>query len=114
LEGAVIRSHPSTTLDSAEAVAADELHALLSGYPIDASRQALAFVAARLTSKRRYKPRRPTLASVAKQASKAALEVARYEIKPDGTVVVVTGTPEPSTESNPWPLDEFRTKETKQ
>ncbi|HMF28222.1 MAG TPA: hypothetical protein VKE42_05585, partial [Candidatus Cybelea sp.] len=36
-------------------------------------------------------PRKPTLASVAKQASKAAIAVARYEVKPDGTVVVVTG-----------------------
>ena len=72
---------------------ADELHALLSGYPIDASRQALALAAAhfKLASKRQRKPRRPTLASVAKQASKAGIEVARYEIKPDGTVVVVTG-----------------------
>jgi hypothetical protein len=40
------------------------------------------------------KPRKPTLVSVAKQASKAAIPVARYEVKPDGTVVVVTGAPE--------------------
>ena len=39
----------------------------------------------------RRRQRKPTLASVAKQASKAALEVARYEVRPDGTVVVVTG-----------------------
>ena len=37
------------------------------------------------------KRRRPTLVSVAKQANKAAIPVARYEMKPDGTVVVVTG-----------------------
>jgi hypothetical protein len=37
------------------------------------------------------KPRKPTLVSVAKQANKAAIPVARYEVKPDGTVVVVTG-----------------------
>jgi len=37
------------------------------------------------------KPRRPTLASVAKQANRAAIAVVRYEIKPDGTIVVVTG-----------------------
>src|SRR6516225_9739097 len=43
--------------------------------------------------RRQHKPRRPTLASVAKQATKAALDVARYEVKPDGTVVVVTGKP---------------------
>ena len=35
--------------------------------------------------------RKATLASVAKQASKAALEVACYEVRPDGTVVVITG-----------------------
>ena len=60
------------------------------------------------------KPRKPTLISVAKQASKAAIAVARYEVEPDGTVVVVTGTPEPTEPDNAWPLDEFRTKETKQ
>jgi hypothetical protein len=59
-------------------------------------------------------PKPPTLASVAKQAGKAGIEVARYEVKPDGTVVVVTGTPESAEPDNPWPLDEFRTKETKQ
>jgi hypothetical protein len=47
------------------------------------------------------KPRKPTLASVAKQANKAAIPVARYEVKPDGTVVVVTGMPTPI-EANPW------------
>jgi hypothetical protein len=43
------------------------------------------------------KPRRkrkPTLATVAKQASKAAIKVARYEVKPDGTVVIVPGKPD--------------------
>src|SRR5262245_23371536 len=34
---------------------------------------------------RQRKPRRPSLASVAKQARKAGIEVARYEIKPDNT-----------------------------
>ena len=37
------------------------------------------------------KPRKPTLASVAKQANKAAITVARYEVKPDGTIAVITG-----------------------
>ena len=60
------------------------------------------------------KPRKPTLASVAKQANKAALDVGRYEVKPDGTIVIVTGEPEPVEPENPWPLDEFRTKENKQ
>jgi hypothetical protein len=48
-------------------------------------------------------PRRPTLASVAKQASKAAIPVARYEVKPDGTVVVVPGEPSAAaTGSDEW------------
>jgi hypothetical protein len=51
--------------------------------------------------------KQPTLASVAKQASKAGIEVARYEVKPDGTVVIITGKSE-ATESNPWPLDDFK------
>ena len=58
------------------------------------------------------KPRRPTLAGVAKQVNKAAIAVARYEVKPDGTVVVVTGEPEPAKPENPW-LAELP-KETKQ
>ena len=40
------------------------------------------------------KPRKPTLASVAKQASKAAIPVARYEVKLDGTITAVVGQPE--------------------
>jgi hypothetical protein len=49
--------------------------------------------------------RAPTLASVAKQARKADIAVARYEVKPDGTVVVVTGQPEPPSPDNPWLAD---------
>jgi hypothetical protein len=63
---------------------------------------------------RNKKPRRPTLAGVAKQASKAAIDVARYEVRPDRTVVAVVGKPESVAPENPWRLDEFRTKETKQ
>jgi hypothetical protein len=66
------------------------------------------FVAA--TKPRRQ--RKPTLASVAKQARKAGLEVARYEVRPDGTVVVVTGKSEATEASNPW-LDDLN-KVTKQ
>jgi hypothetical protein len=50
------------------------------------------------------KPRRPTLTSIAKQASKAAIPVARYEVKPDGTVVIITDKSEAS-EPNPWLAD---------
>jgi hypothetical protein len=58
--------------------------------------------------------RKPTLASVAKQVRKAGVAAARYEMKPDRTIVVVVGEPEPTTPENPWPLDKFRTKEIKQ
>jgi hypothetical protein len=54
--------------------------------------------------------RRPTLASMKKQAAKAGIEVARYEIKPDGTAVYVPGTSE-SSEPNPW-LADLQRKET--
>ena len=54
---------------------------------------------------RQRKPRRPSLASVAKQARKAGIEVARYEIKPDDTVVVVIGEPESTALENPWLAD---------
>ena len=56
--------------------------------------------------RRLRKPRGPTLTSVSKKASRAGIEVARYEIKPDGTVVVVTGKSE-ATEPNPW-LDDLK------
>ena len=73
----------------------------------------MAAVEGRNAPKPARKPRRPTLAGVAKQVNKAAIAVARYEVKPDGTVVVVTGNPEPAAAGNAWPLDEFRRKEAK-
>ena len=69
-----------------------------------------ASIAAMLQGERKPRTtRKPTLASVAKQASKVGIEVARYEVKPDGTVVIVTVKPESSEPGN-----EFRTKENKQ
>src|SRR5262249_8597832 len=63
----------------------------------------------------RHAPRNPrkgpTLPSVAKQASKAATAAPRYEVKPDGTVVIITGKPEPVEPENPWPLDGRRLRE---
>jgi hypothetical protein len=41
---------------------------------------------------RKRRERKPTLASVAKQARKAGIEVARYEVEP-GKITVVTGKP---------------------
>jgi len=51
--------------------------------------------------KRRGRP--PTLVGVAKQASQAGIEVARYEVKPDGTIIVVIGAPAADTSDiNSW------------
>ena len=46
--------------------------------------------------------RKLTLVSVAKQAAKAGIEVARYEIAPDGKIAVIVGEPEPAEAGNPW------------
>jgi hypothetical protein len=46
---------------------------------------------------------RPTLLSVAKQARKAGIEVARFEVEPSGKIIVVTSKGESaSVETNPW------------
>jgi hypothetical protein len=52
---------------------------------------------------RKRRARKPTLASVAKQASKAGIEVARYEVEP-GKIVVVPGKPglDNAADINPW------------
>jgi hypothetical protein len=50
------------------------------------------------------KPRKPTLSSVAKQARKAAIAVARYEVKPDGSIVIVTTEGETTEANNPWDI----------
>jgi hypothetical protein len=55
----------------------------------------------------------PNKASTARGASSPD-RWPRYEVKPDGTVVVVIGKPESAEPENAWSLDEFRTKETKQ
>jgi hypothetical protein len=54
--------------------------------------------------------RKPTLVSVAKEASKAAIEVKQYEVRPDGTIVVVTGKPDVEANINPW-LASLETKQ---
>jgi hypothetical protein len=55
----------------------------------DLRRQAHDEWAASLPKSKPRKP--PTLADVAKQAGKAGIEIARYEVKPDGTVVAIVG-----------------------
>jgi hypothetical protein len=58
-------------------------------------------------------PRKPTLESLLKQADRAGKNVKGAESYPDRTVLQF-GEPEPAGSADPWPLDEFRTKETKQ
>jgi hypothetical protein len=43
-------------------------------------------------------------ASIAKQTTKAGIEVARYEIEPDGKIIVVTGKPidQTNNDADPW------------
>jgi hypothetical protein len=54
----------------------------------------------------RKRKRRPTFASVARQAAKAGIEVARYEVDPDtGKIIIVPGKPEiasDKSEPNEW------------
>jgi hypothetical protein len=45
-------------------------------------------------AQRKRRARKPTLASVAKQASKAGVVVARYEVEPDGKITIIPGQPE--------------------
>jgi hypothetical protein len=56
-------------------------------------------------AQRKHRARKPTLASVAKQAIKAGIEVARYEVEPDGKIVVVPGNkpaPEQADDLDNW------------
>jgi hypothetical protein len=64
-------------------------------------------------TKRPRKQRRPRLADLLKQAAKADKNVKGAEVYPDRTVLQF-GEPTPAVPDNAWPLDEFRTKETKQ
>ena len=48
-------------------------------------------------------PRRPTLLSVAKQAEKAGLNIARVEIEPTGKIVIITSRGDSvDVKPNPW------------
>jgi hypothetical protein len=54
-----------------------------------------------MTANKKRSPR--TLLSVAKQARKAGIEVARYEVEPSGKIVVVTGKGDSAdVTANPW------------
>jgi hypothetical protein len=57
--------------------------------------------------------RKPRLAGLLKQAAEAGKSVKGAEVYKD-RIVLQFGEPAPTEPDNPWPLDEFRTKETKQ
>jgi hypothetical protein len=83
------RSGPPVTAEQAKA-AADEYWALEALRKEQAEAELAEWKA---LMKPRRQPRRPTLAKVAEQFRKADID-ARLEQKPDGTIVVVTGTGE--------------------
>jgi hypothetical protein len=81
--------------------------------PLGAGRSYYAAkIAAMLRGERARKPRKVTLATALKQAARAGRPVKGAEIYQD-RVVLQFGEPEPAAPEE-WPLDEFRTKETKQ
>ena len=57
-----------------------------------------------MAAKKQRSPRKPTLLSVARQAKKAGIEVARYEIEPGGKITIVTGKRDSAgvKANNPW------------
>ena len=56
-----------------------------------------------MAAKRQYSPRKPTLLSIARQAQKAGIEVARYEVEPGGKIIVITSKGESAgVEPNVW------------
>jgi hypothetical protein len=58
---------------------------------------------------RQRRARKLTLAKALKQASKAGVNIVRYEVEPDGKVVIVTGKPEPKNETD-RELEEFNAR----
>jgi hypothetical protein len=54
--------------------------------------------------------RRPTIASVLRQASKADVPIKRVRIEPDGAVTLDVGEPDPTEASNPWLAEIERTR----
>ena len=65
-----------------------------------------------LRPRRQRKPRRPSIKTMIEQAEKAGKPLASITLA-DGTKLDF-GQPDSASPGNPWPLDEFRTKETKQ
>ncbi len=57
---------------------------------------------------RRSRTRKPSLVSVARQAAKAGLEVARYEVDSDGKISIITGKPDITNADQPNEWDRLQ------
>jgi hypothetical protein len=57
-----------------------------------------------MTEKKQHKPRRPSLANIVKQATKAGVVVARIEVEPStGKITIIASTGDSTAvEPNPW------------
>jgi hypothetical protein len=57
-----------------------------------------------MTANNERKPRRPSLASIVKQAAKSGVRIARIEVEPTGKITIVTGDAGngDSAGDNPW------------
>jgi hypothetical protein len=56
-----------------------------------------------LTEMKQRSPRRPSVTSIVKQATKAGVVVARIEVEPSGKIIIVTGTGDSAdVTANPW------------
>jgi hypothetical protein len=111
-------THPTHTTESQDALGVWDARAFAASLHFDAAwlrwkpdDRPRANERTRLEAAR--KRRKPSLEKLLKQAAKAGKSVKGAEVYPDRTVLQF-GEPEPVEPDNPWPLDEFRTKETKQ
>jgi hypothetical protein len=111
--------HPLPRLRVPDAVAAmtaeQRMHALASGEitrGIDISEMTRGIDISAMRKKKPDKPGRPSIKQMIEGAEKAGKPLASITM-PDGTKLDFCK-PAPVEPDNPWPLDEFRTKETKQ
>jgi hypothetical protein len=86
-------------------------HTALSLSPDDyeAGRRSYEALCTAKPERKRRERKPPTLASALKQASKAGIDNVRYEVEPDGKIVIVTGKPEPKSETD-RELEEFNAR----
>ena len=92
--------------------AAEASGAVRVGTAMAFPRAALRLDAAPAKPRRQRKPRRPSISKMIEEADKSGKPLASLTL-PDGTKLDFSK-PESAEMENPWSLDEFRTKETKQ